>query len=93
MDLSFSFAPHGGAPDWVVSFADIKAIAHAKRTTDYGANASVQRVLRGQGDTFDHVHILARAIAQENSGLIDAAMLEGSFNPVVAHQLLVGKTE
>ncbi len=91
MDLSFTLKPRGGrrSRNWVVSLADIKAAADTHRPN--GVHISAAGVLRGQDETPDAVHVLACNIVPENNGLIDTVTLQGSFNPVVARQLMVGK--
>ncbi len=69
--------------------ADITAAA-AQRRASCG-RAVVEGFLRGQEHGPDPVYILACAIMPEGDGLIDTVVLGGSFNPAVAHQLMVGK--
>lgn len=62
----------------------------AKRRALCG-RAIAEGFLRGQDHGPDPVHILACAIMPEGDGLIEPVVLGGSFNPAVAHQLMVGK--
>ena len=91
MDLSFTLTPRGERrlPDWAVSLADIKAAADTHRSDNAGIAAADD--LRGQDETSDKVHVLARKIMPEADGPIDTVALGGSFNPLVARQLMVGK--
>lgn len=91
MDLSFSLIPRGRPrlSGWSVSLADIRAAADAHRFG--GASDKAGAILRGQDEAPDTVHVLACNIMPSESGLIDTASLGGSFNPLVAHQLMVGK--
>lgn len=91
MDMSFALSTAGAAhsPFEAVSLADIRAAALARRTLCGRAIAG--GVLRGQENTPDTVHILACTIMPEGNGLIETVVLGGSFNPAVAHQLMVGK--
>ncbi len=91
MDLSFALSPAGAArsPFEAVSLADIRAAASARRTLC--GRAIAEGFLRGQDNIPDTVHILACAIMPEGNGLIETVALGGSFNPAVAHQLMVGK--
>lgn len=91
MDMSFALSPAGSArsPFEAVSLADIRAAAVARRTLC--GRAIAEGFLRGQDNRPDTVHILACAIMPGNDALIDSVVLGGSFNPAVAHQLMVGK--
>lgn len=53
--------------------------------------AIAEGFLRGQENGPDPVYILACAIMLEDNGQIETVVLGGSFNPAVAHQLMVGK--
>ncbi len=90
MDLSFTLTPRGEnrLPKWAVSLADIKAAAEERRY--HNAPLSVSGSLRGQDDGLDEIHVLARKITPETNGMIDTVTLGGSFNPLVARQLMVG---
>jgi len=92
MDLSFTLKSPDGAklPKWVVSLADIKAAADIHRPDNGGV--WVGGILRGQENAPDKVHVLACNIMPAGDGVIDTASLGGSFNPVVAQQLMVGTT-
>ena len=91
MDMSFALSPASVArsPFEAVSLADIRAAALARRTLC--GRAIAEGFLRGQELEPDTVHILACTIMPEGDGLIDTDALGGSFNPAVAHQLMVGK--
>ncbi len=91
MDMSFALSPAGSARSSfeAVSMADIRAAALARRTLC--GRAIAEGVLRGQEQAPDTVHILACAIMPGGDGLIETVVLGGSFNPAVAHQLMVGK--
>jgi len=89
MDLSFTLKPRGRASRWVASLADIEAAAEQRRTMS--ACGTAADFLRGQAYQSELVHALAHVAAPEKRGLIDTVILDGSFNPSVAHQLLVGK--
>ena len=92
MDLSFTLKSRDGAraPEWVVSLADIKAAADIHRPDNGGIAA--EGVLRGRENAPDKVHVLACNIMPAGGGVIDTVSLGGSFNPVVAQQLMVGAT-
>ena len=90
MDMSFTLKPQRRASHWVVSLADIKTAADQQRTVACG---TVADILRGQDGELDPVHVLACIIMPETDGLIDTVALGGSFNPLVAQQLMVGKRE
>ena len=91
MDLSFTLSPPSSArqPLRVASMADIMVAAEKRRALC--GRAIAEGFLRGQEYGPDPVHILACAIMLEGDGLIDTVALGGSFNPAVAHQLMVGK--
>jgi len=91
MDLSFALSSPGSArwPARSVSLADIRAAAAERRALCGRAIAA--GFLRGQEEEPDSVHILACAIMPGGDGLIETVALGGSFNPAVAHQLMVGK--
>jgi hypothetical protein len=88
MDMSFALKPRRPASRWVVSLADIKVAADRQRTNACG---TITDFLRGQDGESDPIHVLACTIMPETDGLIDTVTLSGSFNPLVAHQLMVGK--
>lgn len=90
MDQSFSLNPHGSArvSDRAVTLADIKAAADERR--EILAHCVTAGFLRGQEEEPDLVHILACNIVPDGGGLIDTVSLSGSFNPLVARQLMVG---
>lgn len=48
-------------------------------------------MLRGQHDAGDWIQELAQIFAPDSDGMIDAVRLAGSFNPLVASRLLVGR--
>ncbi|MCI1271536.1 MAG: hypothetical protein LKM31_14265 [Sphingobium sp.] len=91
MDMSFALNAPGSArlPRQAVSMDDIRAAATKRRALCGRVIAA--SFLRGQDDGLDLIHILACAIMLEGDGLIDTVALGGSFNPAVAHQLMVGK--
>jgi hypothetical protein len=91
MDLSFTLTPRGEnrLPKWAVSLADIKAAAEERRY--HNAPVSASGFLRGQDDGLDAIHVLACNVTTATNGLIDTVTLGGSFNPLVARQLMVGK--
>ncbi|MGD9810944.1 MAG: hypothetical protein AB7U35_06360 [Sphingobium sp.] len=91
MDLSFTLTPRGTSrlPKWAVSLADIKAAAEIHRYG--GGGIAVEGVLRGQVEEPDKVQLLACKIMSGGDGSIDAVSLGGSFNPLVARQLMVGE--
>lgn len=89
MDMSFTFKPQRRASHWVVSLADIKTVADERRI----ACKTTMDFLRGQDEGCDPVRALACVITLEPGGMVDAVTLGGSFNPLVAQQLMVGKTE
>jgi len=93
MDLSFTLNPRETrrARKWVASLADIRASAAERRIS---AKRRVEASLPGgQENEADWVHILACTITPRGDGWVDAVALSGSFNPRVARQLMVGKTE
>lgn len=91
MDLSFALSPPSSERLRLqaVSMADITAAA-AQRRASCG-RAIAEGFLRGQEYGPDPVYILACAIMPEGNGPIDTVVMGGSFNPAVAHQLMVGK--
>ena len=91
MDLSFALNSHASAhlPVQAVSLADFTAAAEMRRALC--GRAIAEGFLRGQDHGPDPIHILACAIMSEGDGMIEPVVLGGSFNPAVAHQLMVGK--
>jgi hypothetical protein len=91
--VDMNFAPFNNASPAgnAVTLADILAAAQAHRIVIAPAATTHIGDLRGQDETPDCVNILARLVASSSCGMIDAANLEGSFNPIVAQQLMVGK--
>jgi hypothetical protein len=91
MEMNFAPFKDAGPVDHTATLADILAAAHEHRI-DIGSGA-IQTTgdLRGQDETPDRVHVLARLVASSSCGMIEAATLAGSFNPQVAQQLMVGK--
>lgn len=88
--MSFTLMPHSKAPAKGASLDDIFATA----TTRRGMSPSFRclaAILRGQDEEYDSLHALAQLVASGTGGLIETASLAGSFNPVVARQLSVGK--
>lgn len=89
MDLSFTLEPSRRAPHWGVSLEDIKAAADQRRSGgecgDTGEEAPIRR------ETGDLVHILACRLVTGSAGFADTEILGGSFNPLIARQLMVGE--
>ena len=91
MDMSFVLMQHGKPVGMAATLADILAAAQTHRMSLPAASAPVDEVLRGQDGTPDPVHILAHLVAPPHGDLIEVARLAGSFNPLIAQQLMVGK--
>jgi hypothetical protein len=90
MDMSFSLMrPAANAPA-ALTMADFAAESDARREM-IPAMVGLAAILRGQDTGIDHVSMLARLVVSGSRGVIDAAKLGGSFNPLVAHHLMVGK--
>lgn len=88
--MSFALMPTRRAPREVVTLGDIEMAALAHRTMQTGAPAPAS-ILRGQDEADDPVLTLAHLIAPTCGSMIEAASLAGSFNPLIARQLMVGK--
>ena len=91
MDLSFTLKPRGEGQsrNWIVSLADIRAAADTHRKDQM--RVTVSAVPGKESATPDTVHALACNIVPEREGGTDNITLCGSFNPLVARQLMVGK--
>lgn len=90
MDMSFALIQRTAPAEHAVTLADITASAATRR----GQSPSFRclaTILRGQDEDYDCVHALARLVASGNGGLIETASLAGSFNPLIARQLTVGR--
>lgn len=89
--MSFALSPLVSVrvPTKAASLADITAAAVVRRALC--GRAIAEGFLRGQGIGPDAIHALACTIMPGDDGLIDTVVLGGSFNPAVAHQLMVGK--
>ena len=74
------------APAWPI----LRAASAAAQAASPTARA-IAGVLRGQDETGDWVQELADIFAPRSSGMIDAARLTGSFNPLIAEHLKVGQ--
>lgn len=101
MDLSFSrmlaLKATGALPPGAVWTADL-AVLLAASAAQQAASPTAQRMasfLRGQDREDDQVQVLARLFGikagQNMGGVIDAACLVGSFHPLLAQKLTVGK--
>lgn len=92
MDLSFSLHPREGmrVEVGIATLADITAAAAYRRALTTGRRAENRS--GEQEGTEDLAWILASALMPKAAGQTDVALLEGSFSPRVARQLMVGKT-
>ncbi len=87
MDLSFTFEPSRQIPERDVSLADIRALADLRRLdSDRGTVRE-----KTSGERPDLVHILACRLVPDAGGSEDMEILGGSFNPLIARQLMVGE--
>ncbi len=89
MDLSFTLQSSRRAAPWGVSLDDIKAVA-SRRRLDSDRGQAGKRPSLSDGRV-DLVHILACRLVPGMAGTVDMEMLGGSFNPLVARQLMVGE--
>ncbi|MBB6124515.1 hypothetical protein [Sphingobium subterraneum] len=89
--MSFVLMQHGKPVGMAATLADIVAAAQTHRITLPERSASAGEVLRGQDGTPDPVHILAHVVAPPHGDMIEVASLAGSFNPLIAQQMMVGK--
>lgn len=89
--MSFAMTKPEGRRSVVATLADIVAAARLHRLGPAGAALGAS-FPRGRGDARnDPVLALAHLLAPSRGGLIDAASLAGSFHPLVARQIMVGK--
>lgn len=68
----------------------LRAACAAQQAASPTAQA-VAGVLRGQDGTEDWIQELAGIFAPRSGGMIEAVRLAGSFNPLIANRLAVGK--
>jgi len=89
MDLSFTLEPSRPLPNRDVTLADIKALADRRRLdSDRGA---AQERASIPDERADSVHILACRLVPDAAGFVETESLGGSFNALVARQLMVGE--
>ncbi|WP_022682488.1 hypothetical protein [Sphingobium bisphenolivorans] len=97
--MDFGFLRTGGLKPGLVRpagrprvpvWALLRAASAAAQAASPTAQA-VAGVLRGQEEEGDWVQELADILAPRSGGGIDAEALAGSFNPLVANRLRVGK--
>ncbi|MEO8722295.1 MAG: hypothetical protein ABI395_02060 [Sphingobium sp.] len=88
--MSFVLIPRSTATAEAATLDDIFATATARRGTSPSFRC-LAAILRGQDEEYDSLHALAQLVASGTGGLIETASLAGSFNPVIAKQLSVGK--
>lgn len=89
MDLSFTFEPSPRSPHREVFLADILALADLRRV-DSDRGMAGKRPER-RDEEHDLVHILACRLVPDSAGPVDTELLGGSFNPLIARQLMVGE--
>jgi len=99
MDLSFlqraRFSAAGLVPikrTLGPDLAELVAAAAAHQSASPTARI-LSIVLADEGGAEEQVHGLARLLAPRRFGTAGAANLAGSFNPLIARQLMVGQVE
>ena len=89
MDLSFTLKSSRRAAYKDVSLEDIKAVASQRRMDNDREQAGKLPMIRD--DAADMAHILACRLVPDMADITDTEIMGGSFNPLVAHQLMVGE--
>lgn len=90
MDLSFTLESSQRLPHWGVSLDDIMAVADRRRLDSARGEAGAKPLSMEKG-AGDLVHILACRLVLDTTGFAETERLGGSFNPLIAHQLMVGE--
>jgi len=85
----------GALPSDAVWTADLPVLLAAS-AAQQAASPTARRMasfLRGQERQDDTIHVLAQMFGPRTGSVIDAACLAGSFNPLLARHLTVGREE